>query len=63
LGPPKESVTGVVCGKSVRFSPLEPGKHDVAVVGHRQSGDVALEASCSANVEPGAVSIATCILL
>jgi hypothetical protein len=62
-GPPKETVIGVACGKSVRFSPLTPGKHAVAVVGHRKSGDVALEATCSATVAPGTVSVATCTLL
>lgn len=62
-GPPKEAVTGVACGKSVRFSPLEPGQHAAAVVGYRKGGDVALEATCSALVAPGSVSVATCTLL
>jgi len=62
-GPPKEAVLGVACKKSVRFSPLAPGKHDAAVVGYRKGGDVALEATCSAIVAPGTVSVATCMLL
>jgi hypothetical protein len=62
-GPPKESVLSVACGKSVRFSSLGPGMHAAAVVGYRKGGDVALEATCTAVVEPGSVSIATCILL
>jgi hypothetical protein len=62
-GPPMEAVTGVACRKSVRFSPLEPGKRAAAVVGYRKGGDVALEATCSAIIEPGFVSIATCLLL
>jgi len=62
-GPPKESVMSVPCAKSVRFSPLEPGTRAVSVVGHRQGGDVALEATCSAVIEPGSVTTATCTLL
>ncbi len=62
-GPPKEAVTGVPCGKSVRFSPLEPGQQAAAVVGYRKDGSVALEATCSAIVAPGSVSFATCMLL
>ena len=62
-GPPKESVMGVPCAKSVRFSPLEPGSRAVSVVGYRQGGDVALEATCSAVIEPGSVTTATCTLL
>ncbi|MBK9263726.1 MAG: hypothetical protein IPM54_28470 [Polyangiaceae bacterium] len=64
-GPPPKSVKpvlGVDCAKSVRFT-LEPGMHTVAVVGYRKGGDVALEAACTAVVEPGTVTVATCTLL
>lgn len=62
-GPPKETLTQVPCGKSVRFSPLAPGMHAVAIVAHRATGDIALEGSCSAEVKPGAVTLATCTAL
>lgn len=62
-GPPKVSVTGAECTKSVRVSPLAPGMHTATLIGYRKGGDVALEATCSAVVEPGAVTVATCTLL
>ena len=60
-GPPEESITQVICGRSVRFSPLEPGMHAAAVVGHDATSGKSLEASCSGLVEPGKVTTATCM--
>lgn len=60
-GPPKESIPGIACGKSVRLSPLPKGTQAATVVGYRADGSVALEATCSADVEPGLVSVATCM--
>ncbi len=60
-GPPKESLTGVSCGKTVRFSALLPGMQAVTVVGHDESNNVTLEATCSGTVELGSVIDATCV--
>lgn len=60
-GPPKKLLTGVACGKTVRFSALAPGMQAITAVGRDQSNNVTLEATCSGTVELGSVTDATCI--
>ncbi len=57
------SAKGVSCAKSVRFAPLSPGVHAATLVGYRSTGDISVEATCTAVVEPGKVSVATCTVL
>lgn len=60
-GPPKASVTGVPCGKSVRLSPLAAGPQVANVVGRDKSGNITVpKVKCTADIEPGVVTIAKC---
>jgi hypothetical protein len=57
------SAVGVTCGKNVRFGPLAPGVYEAQIAARNTAGDVVLQASCSAQVEPGAVAVAACMTL
>ena len=57
------SAVGVTCGKSVRFGPLAPGAYEAQIAAKNTTGDVVLQASCAAQVTPGAVAVAACTTL
>ncbi|MDI1445241.1 hypothetical protein [Polyangium sp. 6x1] len=53
----------VACGKPIRFAPLEPASYaQIKLVGRDAAGAAVVTASCIAEIAPGAVSTATCVL-
>lgn len=49
------------CGAPTRFGPLDPGAYKLTTRALRSDGSIALEATCTADVLPGATTKATCM--
>ncbi|MDC3958733.1 hypothetical protein KEG38_33065 [Polyangium jinanense] len=64
LGAPGDlEADAIDCSKPIRFTPIAPGAYaDIKLVGRDAAGAVAVTATCTAEIAPGAVSTATCTL-
>ncbi|MDI1478967.1 hypothetical protein [Polyangium sp. y55x31] len=65
LGAPGDlEADAIDCDKPIRFTPLEPGAYtNIELIGRDAAGAVAVTATCTAEIAPGAVSTATCALV
>jgi len=64
VGAPADVVAqGVACEKPVRFSPIAPGTYAATLVGRDANGSARVSATCTAEIAPGAVTVASCTLV